>query len=785
MAQQEEVLNIFVGTDSGLLYEYLKHKGDLPESSAYVFVELPEVIEQRQLKDIEDKSIFVVPVDFDLALLAVSQMKYVIQQRVRLVRSIGVLDAAPESYMRGLWTKIEADFNKFISQEMIALNSKPFVDAQLNNLADNTTPFISMKGSLQGTTALILGGGPTLDQSIEWIKQNREGVIIFSAARIARRLVKEGICPDFFVSVDPHDVSFDNSKGIFRFSEESILLNAYHINSNILSQWSGLKAYTGPKFPWIEKKDENINGPGPNVINTALHLAYELGCENFIFSGVDLCFPKGQAYESGSDEAQIGGSFMFAQVQKVVNNAGDWVNTQPRFALSRDMMEKQVARYSKENPELNFIHLSLDAARVEGINYIPQESISFTDNQETLFLIDQLRQKLDLSPQEITRNLLETKKLLEKQKRRFLELVNEAKGAVKLLPKLYKDGHEDSKVVKKVLKTKNKVNKLIDDDGDMLFHYDYSSFTGSFKHVSDEENMSQEQVSEQLHSFFSGVQNAAESFLDQLRRSELILKLREKELTDGSLKQLFEEWTRLEQYGRALCWQKWHGIPESEDDRVLIEESVGLFNDALQVTETKQVAELKKRSSNLQSLYKRLKKAFSERDFDDLSDSLQFLRSNSWTDVETVLKSELESLAEAMIFELQEQPAEALTAYLQVRSPVLRHDALKYALGVTTKAGDHNATLDILEQLCHFSLEYMVPYADMLDLMGSKEAASGVLEMYLQKHPEDAQTQLKQIQHLIDLQRFDQARQRLESFSQEETSTAYQKTLAGLAAQLP
>ncbi|QKI89563.1 motility associated factor glycosyltransferase family protein [Thiomicrorhabdus xiamenensis] len=783
---QKDVLNVFVGSDSGLLYEYLKNHPELPESTSYVFIELPEVIESRELNDIEEKSIFVVPSDYDLALLAVSHMNYVVQQRVRLVRSIGVLDSQPESIMRALWTSVEERYNKFISKELISLNSKPFIDAQLNNLADNNVPFINLRQALEGTTALILGGGPTLDQSIEWIRENREGMVIFSAARIARRLAKEGITPDFFISVDPHDVSFDNSKGIFQFADQSVLLNSYHINSAILSQWSGLKAYTGAKFPWLTKGEENLNAPGPNVINTALHLAFELGCENFIFSGVDLCFPGGQAYESSSDEAQIGGTFMFSDLQKVKNNAGKWVSTQPRYAISRDTIEQQVKHYKGQNAELNFLHLSLDAAYIEGVSYIPQESISFTDTEQTLALMSELRTQLSLSPEEVLKHLQSTKKQIEKQKRRFLDLINEAKQAVKFIPKLYSDGQEDSKIVKKVLKAKNKVNKLIGEDGDTLFHYDYSSFTGSFQHVSDETNMSQEEVSEQLHSFFNGVQQATERFLEQIRLSEQRLQLRERELkTRQNLSPLFSEWEKLNQFGRALCWQNWHGVPEQDEDRLIIEESIGLFRDVLQVKETKQVANLKKRSTNLKSLYQRIEKAYRDRDSQELYDSLDFMSKQEWPEQETSLKLDIARIAEAMWMELNNQEAEALLRYQSVVTPFLRHNALKFALGISTRQADHSSTLNILEQLCHFSLEYMVPYADMLDLMGSKEAASGVLEMYLQKHPQDAQTQLKQVQHLIDLQRFDQARQRLESFSREEAASAYQKTLAGLAAQLP
>jgi hypothetical protein len=778
-----EMLNIIIGTDSGLLYDYIASK-DLPESASFVFFEFPEVIQALDLKDIEDKSIMVVDIGFDINQLAVSHMSYLIQQRLRLHRSISIVDAAANSVMHELWLVMEANYQKFLSQELIALNSKPFIEAQLDNLADNLLPLSQYKNYLSGSSALILGGGPTLDESIDWIKDNREGVVIFSAARIARRLAKEGITPDFFVSVDPHDVSFDNSKGIFQFEDQSVLLSGHHMSPLILSQWTGLKSYIGDKFPWKDKNEnKNIDSPGPNVINTAVYLAFELGCENFIFSGVDLCFPGGQAYESSSDEAQIGGTFMFNQIQRVKNNAGEWVTTQPRYALSRDSMETQVAFYKRKKPELNFIHLSLEAAYIEGVEHIPQEMISFTQADQVQAQMDKFKADLTLSAKETLKKIQETRKTFQKQKKRFLDIVNESKLALKLIPSLYNAGQEDNKVVKKVLKAKNNINKWIGDDGDMLFHYDFSSFKGSFKYVADEQKMSQDEVSQQLEAFFSGINQASDGFLKQMKASERFLKLREKELLhQGSLSSLFEEWQEVDQPGRVGLWKKWHSESLSEQDQMIIEQAEGLFRDKLALTETKQVQALKKRSTNLKSLFQRLSKAFKNHDVKDLRDTLDYLHKQKSPEKEAEYQRDLLLIGQGMLLQVEKNNQEALVHYLAVSGASLRHDALKYALGVTNKQGNHELTLQILEQLCQFSFEYMLPYADLLAMLGNNQGSVGILKLYIEKHPEDVSSKLKLIQKLIETDNKEEAKYWLSSISEQDNS--HKKIILHLLEQL-
>ena len=116
-----------------------------------------------------------------------------------------------------------------------------------------------------------------------------------------------------------------------------------------------------------------------------------------------------------------------------------------------------------------------------------------------------------------------------------------------------------------------------------------------------------------------------------------------------------------------------------------------------------------------------------------------------------------------MSAELAQQFDEAMAFYLQVKTPViLRQKALKKMLNIHMTLQNYDGTLQTLEQLCAFSLDYMVPYAEILALLGQKSFAIQVLQMYLQTHGENVNALIKYAQMLISVGESESAKQVLE-----------------------
>lgn len=761
---RDEMLYLVVGTDSGLFYNYVKAQ-KLPATLKFLFIELNDLNGKLGLTLSDDptgQQVSVVSADFDFNILHTAFETYVVRNKIQLIRSMAVMDAKPGSPYHRFWDEVEIQYIDFLKGNIVGQNAAQFENARLLNAADNILPLKNYKKTLEGATAIVLGGGPTLDDAIEWIKQNQSKLVIFSVARIARRLKQEGIVPDFYVSVDPHDVSFDNSKGIFAFQDQSILLNGYHINPKLLGQWAGLTCYTGNKFGWKNDYPRNLDSLGPTVTNTAVNVAAYLGCQNIVLSGLDFCFAKGRTHESSSDEAKVASQLSYKDSIKVEANSGEMTPTEPTFASARAILEQQIGFYLQDNPALRFFSTGWGSAKIENVRYAAPESFDFLDNV-TAKKLDELKASLTLNIEQRIDYVVKTIEELEQQKQRFNEVALLAVEALAVMPKLYADKSSEpkQKVLNKVIKLRKKMNRLIGDDGDLLLSYRGANFAETFKPVEDESALNADEVSYQLTSFFQGVKSATEQYQSLIDMAIERAQLRLDELENKvSVSDLYQRWDKFNELGRVDVWLGWH--PDlsvlSEADLALVKKAQQQFQQELAKTETKHFHNLKRNTQDINKLLVRAERAMGLVNKTELEVLLghaaQLEKANEAEDFAALLKG--------MLAEIDQAESEAQACYNSIDVPVLKHAALKRLLDIAMRSNRHNDSLALLEKLCVYSLDYMVPYADLLALIGQLPMSVEVLRMYLTKNPIKVNVHIKLAQRLIELGQLEVARETLQ-----------------------
>ena len=147
--------------------------------------------------------------------------------------------------------------------------------------------------------ALILGSGPTLDDSLPFIK-DFNGLVFGSPSQLDL-LEYWDIAPDYIVSVDSADNVGEEQIRNDRDCHGMILLTHPAISPKTLDAWTGCKRYFEPKdetntihfrdvYPWI-KTSFPVCG---NVNNAQVLIANWMGCNPIILSGVDCGFPGGR-----------------------------------------------------------------------------------------------------------------------------------------------------------------------------------------------------------------------------------------------------------------------------------------------------------------------------------------------------------------------------------------------------------------------------------------------------------------------------------------------------------
>ena len=213
--QKPHQLLLMLGCDGGLMLTYLSEHAQGAGRRVLV-IELPEVIDWiEEHVDYDRDFIELAPANGDLSLLGSEKYNgYLYRNAIGIHRCLATLDQFHPAYQR-LWQEYEPLIHRFFYSHMVEIHgSSGFVNAQLLNLADNRHSIHHLYGKFKGGVAILLAGGPSLDQAIEWVKANRNRVTVAAVARVSARLKKEGIDPDFIAAVDPNEISFDNSKNL-------------------------------------------------------------------------------------------------------------------------------------------------------------------------------------------------------------------------------------------------------------------------------------------------------------------------------------------------------------------------------------------------------------------------------------------------------------------------------------------------------------------------------------------------------------------------------------------
>ena len=239
---EENCLFLVSGSDSGLLLPWI-HKQKIGRGSRVVVIELDEVHAlvaptYRVLlgEDETDKGhVSKPPITFHKfskwrdEVFDGSDQPWINGGTVRILES----NASAADYSR-LYASMHRDIGKATEMRMTEVshswNCEVFSKMQLRNAVDSIIPLRRNPAIGQGKTAVVLGGGPSLDRHIDWVKKNRSKLFVLAVSRISNKLLKEELKPDLVVSVDPHDISYEVSKQGLLWTDVALVYN-YHVSA--------------------------------------------------------------------------------------------------------------------------------------------------------------------------------------------------------------------------------------------------------------------------------------------------------------------------------------------------------------------------------------------------------------------------------------------------------------------------------------------------------------------------------------------------------------------------
>ncbi|WP_028768639.1 6-hydroxymethylpterin diphosphokinase MptE-like protein [Shewanella fidelis] len=754
---KEDTLHIIIGLDSGLLANYILSQ-PIPNGSKYIFVELDEVLNLLNI-DIEPEFQPYVQVlsmeQFAAHLESGDDDLYLIKDQCLTHNSIASTMGIIEQYSHCI---------KFVHKQIMLrtvekksyFEQKAFLVQQLKNLADNQYPASLLDGKFQGKTCIVIGGGPSLDDHIDWIKQHYDDLFILTVSRMAARLSSENIPAHIIVSVDPQDVSFEVNRDMMSLSKESLFINSHHVNHRLLSQWQGKSLFLGPKLPWLKEDYANIPTVGPTVTNSAVRIAIRLGFNTILLTGADFCFSsKGVSHAKGALEASAG-----ANNSKI----GEWVQTYAGHMAETPVQLIYAAQALNEealkHPQVNIINLSENAVKLDGVSY---QSVAEVKLEPAKVSPKDLLNMLPSVAESTAKHLDEMLSGTENAVKAFETITALSTQAISLNAQARKhqfQSKQHQKIIDKINAIEEQLNKQFDDFCQVIKFYGYFEFS-KFLTTKDSKNWSVEQMQEMTRLYYKAFKSISIELVQYLTETISLLKVRLAELQPSAdFDWLIDQWRIHNQPGRIHVVLQ---LREQLNLDVTMHQSQfdAIANDYQHQLASMEHAYFSIGSAN-KSLHNTLAKVvdlYKSQNMTGLSQLIENIKPMTSSDA---LAQRLHYLALCYWHILDKNDVAALDALQQIDKQNRTEVELKQLLLLALKLHNIDLAENTLEKIIAYSDEYLSQYAHVLSLQGKNQQALNAYLDYLDKYPTDISVLLKLGVFLAEMGQIDGARSSFE-----------------------
>ncbi len=743
-----DTLNIIIGTDSGLLVRHVLRQG-VPDGSRYLFLELDELLPtvRAELADAElDDTIHLVSASaLTDSLKEVRFSDYANIGAIKLLESIAAVDAYFAGY-REATVEIRQQLDAVLWAYNCQLSNPTFIRCQLKNLVEEHVPAEALRDSFSGQTALLLGGGPSLDDILPWVREHHDHVVIIAVSRICRRLREAGVTPHIVVSIDPTELSFDISKEMLLLDRRVLFVHANHVAYPLLAQWPGRSVFLNRRYPWSNKLDcANLSAAGPTVTNTAFAVAGAMGFSRVIFGGIDLCHSgDGYSHAQGSNERdagpRLGGTGM-----RVKTNAGTDAETTPDFFNAIRAFGTQVLAARRSGLEV--VNPAPDAAVIDGVDFRTLDQLHLQDAESDPF--DVLHSCLPADSRELRiANLCEIQRELARANGRLRKVAKLAEEALECNAGLFgRDGKTaDFRHKKRMDRIERQLDSRLEDLSEIVRMFS----SRAFLHMppSDRE-WTDEEIEHAGKTYYTAYRDNAREVLRLVEQAqEHVQSAFMEENKAPEFDRLLQYWESDQIPGRALVWSHRHpkGLKGLAPElRGQFDRLVKSFNDILQQRDTLHARKVRAEIS-LAPVRGRLQALFKERNEPQLLNAMSQLRELHNPEAQQLLH-----LADGYLAELQDRDEAAFDCYSQViddirgqlcggteeQAQAWLEDALRRMVYIAMSKEWHTQALLVLETLAELAPAYEPQYAELLRLSGNLPAAAAIYTNYLSKAPDD------------------------------------------------
>jgi uncharacterized Rossmann fold enzyme len=750
----KDSLTIIIGTDSGLLVRHVMQAG-VPEGSRFLFYELdhllPTIEAETQDLTLDEHVTLAGERDLKDLLQDIDFSDYANLGAIRLIESIGASDDFIGAY-HALVSRIRQQLDAILWVHNCQLSNPSFVRRQLENLVEQHVPASALENLFDGGTAVLLGGGPSLDELLPWVREHQTEITILAVSRICRRLREADVVPHLVVSIDPTELSFDISKELLELNPQVVFAHANHVAFPLLAQWRGRSVFMDRRYPWTGADEQpNLGSAGPTVTNTALGLAIAMGFKRIVLGGIDLCHSaEGYSHARGSNERDAGPMFGMASI-RVETNTGGQAETTPDFFNAITAFGAQATNAYQQGIEV--INPAPGAAVIDGVKHVALAELDVVASNGNIFAL--LHARIDQHPAAQRGNNLAA------MRRELARAHNEVRGIIKLAEQALacndglfgRDGRQADFVHKRRM---DRIERQIDRRHGDLAEIVKMFSARAFLHMppSDRE-WTDDEIEQAGRTYYTAYRDNAQSILALIEAAQKRIDVAAEELRDTpDFDRLIAQWEADRVPGRARAWLHRNGLNPSDLPPSVQPRFEALDQDFIAILAERDTGHARKMRNEaaLGPVRGKLQLLFREKNTAALENIAGQLKKQNTTEAKQLgvlargYLAEIDADAEAAFAEysnLIDLAGEQMRADGEEQANPRLEDALRRMVVIAIDKHWHEQALLILQTLAGMSPAYQPQYADMLRLSGDMLGAVDVYTHYLARVPADHQAMLR------------------------------------------
>ena len=392
--------------------------------------------------------------------------------RIQEVNSLvfSPLHSVSESYYDKMRNELVRQY--LVIRPLMEVNIRTAINLQENTLRNLEhmayAPDIGVfKDQFKEVPFILVGAGPSLDESIDFLKYAQDKAIIVTTNSPLRKLVNSGIKPHLVVTADPMPPTLAGFQGVD--VSDLILAFPHSAYPKIVEKFPGRIISWCTFNPIVDylksKTNQLLSTPimeQGTVSGCVLDISHLLGCKKILFVGQDMSVQDdGKYYTDYSSYNDTGAHYYSgSKGQRLPGNTQETVHVEQRLFVYLKTFE-QFIKSKGEGRE--YRNLARTGVKIEGVPYLSyEEAMTFIDGcEDNSRFSDRVGEVLN----EPTENLM-TSEIFEPAIKNIEKILEKCLGAAiqtEILPeKLQNVNYSNNKSLTSLIDEGQELNKLID-----------------------------------------------------------------------------------------------------------------------------------------------------------------------------------------------------------------------------------------------------------------------------------------------------------------------------------